>query len=130
MQPAKLGQRRTRQRDLIVEIVRDAQGPLTVPEILARAQESLPNLGVATVYRTVKLLHEAGDVQTVILPTGETRYEPVGRGHHHHFHCRVCDEVFDLEDCPVVFPKDQEVARGFRVESHELTFYGTCPSCS
>src|SRR5215217_2666946 len=65
MQRANLGQRHTRQRDVIVAVIRDATGPLTVNEILERAQERVPGLGVATVYRTLKLLHEAAKIQTV-----------------------------------------------------------------
>ncbi len=129
MQRANLGQRHTRQRDVIVAVIREATGPLTVNEILHRAQERVPGLGVATVYRTLKLLHEGGKITTVILPSGETRYESTGLGHHHHFHCRVCDEVYDLEDCPVQIPT-RELSNGFQVESHELTLYGICSTCS
>jgi Fur family ferric uptake transcriptional regulator len=129
MQRANLGQRHTRQRDVIVAVIREATGPLTVNEILHRAQERVPGLGVATVYRTLKLLQEGGKITTVILPSGETRYESTGLGHHHHFHCRVCDEVYDLEDCPVQIPT-RELSNGFQVESHELTLYGICSTCS
>ncbi len=129
MQRANLGQRHTRQRDVIVAVIREATGPLTVNEILHRAQERVPGLGVATVYRTLKLLQEGGKITTVILPSGETRYESTGLGHHHHFHCRVCDEVYDLEECPVQIPT-RELANGFQVESHELTLYGICSTCS
>ena len=129
MQRANLGQRHTRQRDVIVAVIREATGPLTVNEILHRAQERVPGLGVATVYRTLKLLQEGGKITTVILPSGETRYESTGLGHHHHFHCRVCDEVYDLEDCPVQIPT-RELSNGFQVESHELTLYGVCSTCS
>jgi Fur family transcriptional regulator, ferric uptake regulator len=129
MQSHPLGQRRTRQREVIVRVIERATGPLTVPQILERAQEDLPALGVATVYRTLKLLQEARQVETVILPTGETRYEAADIGHHHHFHCRRCDEVFDLSACPVSVPADREVERGYLVERHELTLYGLCPAC-
>lgn len=130
MKRASLGQRQTKQRDEIVQVIRSAQGPLTVPEILSRAQRSIPGLGVATVYRTLKLLQDAEQVQTVILPSGETRWEPAGLGHHHHFHCRVCDEVYDVESCPLSVQRDRALGDGFVVESHDLTFFGTCPSCS
>ena len=129
MEATPLGQRNTRQREKIVAAIRDSQGPLTVPEILERAQQDLPGLGVATVYRTVKLLLEDGKIQPVILPSGETRYESTGLGHHHHFHCRVCDEVYDLEECPVSVPTGK-YHHGFVVEDHELTLYGVCSSCA
>jgi Fur family transcriptional regulator, ferric uptake regulator len=129
IQRASLGQRHTRQRDVIVEVIQAAAGPLTVPEILDRSQRKVPGLGIATVYRTLKLLQDAGEVRTVILPTGETRYESAALGHHHHFHCRVCDEVYDFLDCPVSLPGDHALGNGFLVESHELTLYGVCSNC-
>ncbi|CAN5847834.1 Fur family transcriptional regulator [soil metagenome] len=124
-----LGQRKTRQRDEISEVIRSAQGPLTVQEIYERTQQSVPGLGIATVYRTLNLLQEAEQIQTVILPTGETRYEMSGLGHHHHCHCRSCNEVYDLDDCPVTVQTGAAVGEGFVVETHELTLYGLCPEC-
>lgn len=124
-----LGQRQTRQRDRIYEVIRESQGPLTVSEILDRAQETVPGLGIATVYRTINLLHGAGQIEPVILPSGETRYEMSNLGHHHHFQCRKCDEVYDLDDCPVSVSHGSATAGGFVVESHELTLYGVCPLC-
>jgi Fur family transcriptional regulator, ferric uptake regulator len=124
-----LGQRRTRQRETIETVIREAGGPLTVQEILERAQEEIPGLGIATVYRTINLLQEAEQIHTVVLPSGESRYEPVGRGHHHHFQCRVCNGVFDLHECPMELPK-KPLAGGFVVEDHEVTLYGRCPGCA
>ncbi len=124
-----LGQRRTRQREVIEQVIHAAAGPLTVNEIHERSSADLDGLGIATVYRTLKLLLEGERIQTVILPSGETRYESTGLGHHHHFHCRSCDLVFDLETCPVSVPRGRYEA-GFVVDDHELTLYGTCPSCS
>ncbi len=125
----RVGERQTRQRQVISQVIRSAAGPLTVHDIHKRGQEELPALGIATVYRTVKLLLDEGLIQPVILPSGDTRYESTGLGHHHHFHCRVCDEVFDLESCPVQIPRGKFDA-GFTVEDHELTLYGTCPACA
>ncbi|MBB4635083.1 Fur family transcriptional regulator [Longimicrobium terrae] len=127
---SRLGERNTRQRDTIAEVIRDAAGPLTVPEIFERSQQSIPGLGIATVYRTVKLLSEAGQLQAVILPSGETRYESAQLGHHHHFHCRVCQTVYDMQTCLVRVPESRSVDRGFVIESHELTCYGVCPACA
>jgi Fur family ferric uptake transcriptional regulator len=127
---ARLGERRTRQKETIVEVIHEAAGPLTVQQILERAQERVPGLGVATVYRTVKLLTDAGQVQVVILPSGETRYESARLGHHHHFHCRVCQTVYDMETCLVRVPESRTVDQGFIVERHELTCYGVCRNCA
>jgi Fur family ferric uptake transcriptional regulator len=130
MQPPPMARRSTRQREVIVRVIREAAGPLTIPEIHQRAQGELPELGIATVYRALKELREGEQVQPVVLSTGETRFEPSGRGHHHHFHCRVCDQVYDLETCPVRVPASHEIEDGFVVERHELTFYGICRTCA
>lgn len=123
------GQRKTRQRDAILDVIRESAGPLTVQEIHDRGQERVSGLGIATVYRTLKLLQEARLIHTVVLPTGDPRYEETELGHHHHFHCRVCDSVFDLDECPVEIPHDRTLGGGFHVEDHEVTLYGTCPGC-
>jgi len=130
MTTERLGQRRTPQREAVYDAIREAAGPLTIPEIHERAQARMPGIGIATVYRTVNLLQTKERIQEVILPTGETRYEMAGLGHHHHFHCRVCDEVFDLEHCPVDIPDRSDFSGGFQVESHEVTLYGVCPDCA
>jgi Fur family transcriptional regulator, ferric uptake regulator len=124
-----LGQRQTRQRDAILGVIRDSAGPLTVQEVHERGQQQVPGLGIATVYRTLKLLLDARQIQTVVLPSGETRYEPAELGHHHHFHCRVCDLVYDLDTCPFEIPLERPFPGGYQVDAHEITLYGTCPAC-
>ncbi|SEJ14563.1 ferric uptake regulator, Fur family [Deinococcus reticulitermitis] len=121
--------RSTRQRDVISRVLAGAQGPLSVPEVLKRAQVELPGLGVATVYRTLKLLTEQRRIHPVLLD-GETRYEVTGRGHHHHFSCTVCARVFTLHTCPVALPSGTVYPGGFVVEAHEITLYGRCPDCA
>lgn len=121
--------RQTRQREVILQVIQAADGPLSVAELLDRAQVELPQLGVATVYRTLKLLQEQGRVNAVPLD-GESRFESAGRGHHHHFACRQCGRVFDLHQCPVALPAGTVYPGGFVVEAHEVTLYGRCPSCA
>ena len=122
--------RNTRQRGEILRVLQDCDGPLAVQEILERAQASVPNLGIATVYRTLQLLQEHEQVESLVLPTGETRYELMGKEHHHHFHCRTCDTVFDIDVCPVTVAQGTNLPGNFVVEAHDLTMYGRCPRCA
>jgi Fur family ferric uptake transcriptional regulator len=122
--------RATRQRSAILAAIERADGPLTPVEIHARARRESDRLGIATVYRTIKLLIDTGEIQTVVLPDGETRYESAHNGHHHHFHCRRCNRVFDLEGCPVSIPPGATLPGGFTVTDHELTIFGLCPQCA
>lgn len=120
-------QRRTRQRDAIWNAVERAQRPLGTEEILGEAQKEVENLGIATVYRTVKALVEEGRLVHVNLPGMPPRYEKSGLHHHHHFYCRKCDRLFELEGCAV--KRSADVPEGFEVEEHELTLYGRCAEC-
>ena len=126
---APLGQRSTRQRDAVLQVISEASGPLSVPEIHERSREKHQGIGIATVYRTLKLLQEGGQIEAVILPSGESRFETAHRGHHEHFQCRKCNQVFDVHTCPLHLPKNSTLPGGFVVEDHELTLYGLCPSC-
>ena len=123
------GQRQTKQRELVYDIIKAAKGPLTVPEIHAQALQSMQRTGIATVYRTVKLLLDSHLIQAVIMPSGETRYESADLGHHHHFQCRTCGEVFDIHHCPKGLAPETELPGGFILQGHEITMYGLCPQC-
>lgn len=120
--------RSTRQRDVIARVLDGAEGPLAVGTVLERAQAAAPGVGIATVYRTLKLLCDQGRIHPVTLD-GETLYEASGRGHHHHFSCTRCGRVFTLHSCPVALPSGTVYPGGFVVEAHEVTLYGRCPGC-
>lgn len=129
-EPSQLGQRQTRQRDAISQVIEETSGPLVVEEIHQRAKKSLPNLGIATVYRALKLMLESRQVQQVNMPSGETRYESAHLGHHDHFECRICHRVFDLDICPLKLKNGTRLLGGFLVEGHELTISGLCEKCA
>lgn len=83
---------------------------------------------MATVYRTLNSLLEEGFVAAVELPGEPARYEVAGKPHHHHFHCRRCDQVFEVPGCPGNLRS--VVPDGFRLESHEVVLYGSCAECA
>ena len=91
--------RRTSQGSAITKVVRDATGPLRPLEILELASRIVPTLGIATVYRQLRRLQDAGQVRAVDLGVNDVRYEPTDRGHHHHFLCSECEEAFDIHGC-------------------------------
>ena len=107
----------------------DAAGrPLLPHEVLLLAQQQVPGLGLATVYRNLKSLVESAELQVVQLPGENPRYERVGHSHHHHFQCRACGKVFDVHACPGDLSK--LAPPGFAVEDHEITLYGRCADCA
>jgi Fur family ferric uptake transcriptional regulator len=122
--------RNTTQRRAIMSALEDAPGPLTAQEVLSQASRYQQGLGLATVYRNLNYLEEAGDIVAVHLPNDTTRFELAGRGHHHHFRCQQCERVFELTaKCPVAILEGVTLPGGFVVKDHELTLYGLCPEC-
>ena len=128
MASEKLGQRNSKKRDQIVEAINAASGPVSVNDIHDALEEGGNPVGIATIYRTIKLLLEAEHITDVVFADGVHRYELSELGHHHHFVCEACDKVFDLPDCQI---KDHahELGNGFKVKSHDITYYGVCGDC-
>lgn len=120
-------QRSTRQRSAIVDAFRAAGRPLSPQEVLDAAGVSIPALGIATVYRNLKSMTEAGVLQVVSLPGQNPLYELTTARHHHHFQCTLCHRVFDVEGCPGDL--SGLAPQGFVVAGHEITLYGRCRDC-
>jgi Fur family ferric uptake transcriptional regulator len=120
--------RKTRQRDAIRSAVSAARRPVGPGEVLAAAQADVPTLGLATVYRNLRHMQEEGELSVVEVPGQGTLYEVSGLKHHHHFCCRGCGKVFDVQGCPGNL--DGLVPSGFKLESHELLLYGQCAECA
>lgn len=123
-------ERNTRQRTAIRTAIEAAARPLSPQEIHTAVQASVPEVGMATIYRNLKLLLGEGAIQTVSLPGDNPRYEAAQLAvhHHHHFHCVPCDRVFEVEGCPGHI--DALAPAGFRIDRHELTLYGVCADCA
>lgn len=121
-------ERSTRQRSAIRTVINAAGRPLSPQEVLETAQTEVPALGMATVYRNLKMLVDEGAISVVTLPGDNPRYESAEHAHHHHFQCTQCKRVFDVHACPGDLA--QLAPTGFTVEHHELTLYGRCDECA
>jgi Fur family ferric uptake transcriptional regulator len=120
--------RLTKQRLTIEAILKAANHPLLPRELLTEAQQVLPKLGIATVFRHLKKMVQDGDVKVVDLPGDSPRYERSDLGHHHHFKCSDCGVVFEIHGCPGNL--EQLLPDGFELTEHEITLFGRCADCS
>lgn len=120
--------RRTNQREAIKSALTEAGRPLSPQEILTAARILAPGIGIATVYRAIKDLTEEEWLAAVEIPGEPARYERGGKPHHHHFHCRGCARVFEVDACPGQFARI--TPPGFVLEGHEILLRGLCPDCS
>jgi len=120
--------RQTRQRDAIDRVIRQADGPLGPQQVHERAAASVPGLGIATVYRAINAMLDAGEIRPVELGANDVRYEPADRGHHHHFECQSCHRAYDLFACPGHLK--QMLPDGFTLAGHEIVLHGVCRDCN
>ena len=110
---------------------------MAAEDIYKLVKAECPDIGLATVYRTVQLLLEMQLVDRINLDDGCVRYEI---GHlvdgeskhtHHHLICRDCGKVLSFND-DLLEELENHIERmmGFRVLDHELKFYGQCKDCA
>jgi Fur family ferric uptake transcriptional regulator len=121
--------RSTPQRQAVLDAIRELEGSWAVLDVFDRARRREPGLGLATVYRTIELLAQAGSVRALAVE-GKPRYVRCHPGHHHHLVCVACGAVEETDLCAA--PPAAELARryGFAAESHEVDFYGRCARCA
>lgn len=126
----------TSQRLMVLNIL-SAHGDehLTVEEIYDLAKEESPEIGLATIYRTVQVLLELHVIEKVTFDDGFARYElngeETGSGHrHHHAICTQCGKMYSLEtDLLDTLEKQVFESLGFEVTDHEVKLYGLCSAC-
>ncbi len=125
------GLKTTRQRSLIIDTFFGAQGHVSVEELWAKVRAADAKVSVATVYRTMKLLSEAGVAHARNFGDGQTRYEAaVGKHHHDHLICTSCGTIIEFENDRIEQLQDTVAKRhGFKVTSHKMELYGLCKSC-
>ena len=127
----------TNQRLLILEVLANQQDKhMAVESIYELVKVEYPEIGLATVYRTVQLLLELQLVDRINLDDGCVRYEighlfdGASKHHHHHLICQTCGSVQSFEDDLLEeIEAHIEETLNFHVLDHELKFYGQCSEC-
>lgn len=126
---AKNGLKFTRQRELISEVFFKAGGHLKVEDLLERVREVDPQVSLATVYRTMKLLTECGLAEAHSFGDGHTRYEPSEGDDEHHDHiiCKDCGRIVEFFN-PELEALQEQIAEkhGFELAGHRMDLYGSC----
>ena len=127
----KAGLRRTGQRDLILEIFLKTEEHLTSEDLYFLVHRKDPSVGHTTVYRTLKLLTEAGLAREVRFGDNKTYYEHhYNHAHHDHMICTECGKVIEFFSQDIENLQDQMADQfGFRPTHHSLRMWGVCPDC-
>jgi Fur family ferric uptake transcriptional regulator len=119
----------TKQREAILEVFLEVEGHITGEELHRRVRRKFPQIGYTTVYRTMKLLCEAGLASERHFDDGVTRFE-IQHEHHDHLVCVRCGKIVEFE-CSMIESAQERIvkAHGFRLLRHRHELYGHCPSC-
>lgn len=128
------GYKLTPQRRAVLDIIIENEGKhLTTEEIYELVKKDCPEIGLATVYRTLQLLEEMNLVFKLSLDDGKNRYELVHSGedhHHHHLICTNCGRLIEVKDDLLeILEKEIEKEYKFKITNHILKFFGTCSKC-
>lgn len=125
------GLRRTAQRNLILEIFLGTEDHLTADDLHWLVQKTDSSVGHTTVYRTLKLLTEAGLAREVRFGDGKTYYEHhFNHEHHDHMICTVCGKVIEFLSPDIEALQDEMADKfGFRPTHHSLRMWGVCADC-
>ena len=128
------GYKLTPQREAIYQLVKSRKGShLSSEEIFELLRDEQPGIGLATVYRALRVLEDMGLLHSLYLNDGKIRYEAnddSGDHRHHHLVCLDCGQVEEFA-LDLLGPLEQMVQEksGFLVQDHSVKFYGYCNAC-
>jgi Fur family peroxide stress response transcriptional regulator len=124
------GCRLTPQRMAVLEVLATSDNHPSVEQIYDHVKVDFPMTSLATVYKTVTLLKEMGEVLELGFNEGGNRYNGKRPRPHPHLICTNCGRIEDL-DVAIVSDLPQEVSQktGYQIVNHRLDFFGICPQC-
>ena len=119
----------TRQREVVLRAIRDADAHLTANEVFAAAKSMLPTISFATVYNSLRYLKEAGHIAEIQFGGGASRFDRMTHRHDHAI-CTECGKLVDIDlEHPAELVKRAARQSKFKPEALEFTLRGLCPEC-
>lgn len=118
--------RSSRQRDAVLEVLRNSCDHPTADMIFERVKKEIPNISLGTVYRNLNQLKDEGLITVVESSDTKVHYEG-NLSEHIHFLCERCHNITDVF-CETQVPKALE-DMGLLVESQKTVYYGLCKAC-
>jgi Fur family transcriptional regulator, ferric uptake regulator len=117
----------TRQRMAVLDALRRAPEPLSARDLHAGLGRSV---GLATVYRALQGLVDAGRVDVFRRETGEALFRLCNPVHHHHLVCQCCGRVVEIDTCAVeLWASRIAQGHGFTMTDHQADVFGVCAGC-
>lgn len=122
--------RTTKQREAILDILMNSEGPLSVEAIFAQLAEKEKRMSLSTIYRILDVFISKGLAVRSNLHNNRAVFELKGKRHKHHLTCVSCGKVLVLDNCPLKgYERTLEEKTRFDITSHSLEFFGLCLEC-
>jgi len=119
----------TKQREVVLDVIRDSMSHLTANDVFAEAKRRLPSISFATVYNSLRFLKEAGHIAEIQFGNGASRFDRMTSRHDHAL-CTRCGALVDIElKLPAKLAAEAAEKSNFKPESIEFTLRGICPEC-
>ena len=120
----------TRQREVVLHVIRESCGHLTANEVFEAAKRRLPTISFATVYNSLRFLKDAGHISEICFGNAASRFDRITSRHDHAI-CTRCGTLADIEmEHPEELVKTAAKISNFKPESLEFTLRGICPACA
>ena len=122
-------ERNTKQKELIHDALKANDEFISAQDLHRKLEDEGVKVGLATVYRQLNALAEAGEADTVRLE-GQQLFRLCGDdGHHHHLVCTNCGKTVEIESPSETWLRGISEKYGFTIERHTLEVFGLCPDC-
>lgn len=124
------GLRITPQRLAVLKVLAESEDHPSVEQVYEQVKTDFPTTSLATIYKTVTLLKELGEVLELGFAEGGSRYDGNKPFPHPHVICTKCGAIAD-PDFSNMSKMAKEMAKktGFKLTHHRLDFFGLCPDC-
>lgn len=122
-------QRKTQQREVILEELRSTHSHPTADELYAMVRKRLPKVSLGTVYRNLERLCESGEIQKIEGCGAQKRFDGDIKVHYH-ARCLECGRIDDVMIKPTKrLEMSAEKETDYQIMGHEILFFGICPKC-
>ncbi len=124
------GYRLTRQRMLILEVIRDRRQHVTADEIYAEVSRRAPEINLATVYRTLQWLQSVGLLRKIDVGKDRMEYEYAQASAHHHLVCKECGWELEIDNHVIECLQAHIMEHyGFEADPEHVAIFGRCAQC-
>jgi len=124
--------RNTKQKQIILSLLKQSDKPMSINEIYAQVVLQLPKIAKSTIYRNIDSLLCQNLIDKYHLNDNEVFYriKADSQEHKHFVICDNCKKVFNLPSCPIHELEDAMEEEGFIIKEHQIQISGLCKSCA